>query len=171
VSDGGIGARHVIVALLPVPPDDTVIRYYWNRLVAWMTAGQYVHSELIFEDGKSFGLTTDGIQWRNAKCMRKTYDYTSLTVSNTQYSRLYEKCQSAANTQQYTCSTAKAVIAQCGPVGRMIAWCFPRKYSYCSEILIRLMVESNIDIGLSPSAASPNDIGKVLDDRGRATVV
>jgi hypothetical protein len=164
--------RQITFALLPVLSDTRWYRYYWNRLIAWSTARpdarSYVHCELVFEDHNAFGLTSDGIQWRLFTSMRTSYQCISYAVFCLKKKTLYEKCRAAAEADSYVCSTVKAILDQLGPLGRLATWLLPRRVTYCSELLVRLLSDSGIDIGLPTHGASPNDIGWALARHGSA---
>jgi hypothetical protein len=138
-----------------------------ERVVAWASrrplSDSYCHCEFLFEDGLLFGLDVAGVHFFKAsKDVLARYRFYQVVIPGPAYASLEEKCRAMAN-DDYVCSSLKAAISRLWLVGPWLASWFPRRYSYCSEVLVRLLHDVGALTDLPSEGVSPNDIGHYFE--------
>lgn len=149
----------------PSPSDGKYV-YLMTTLATKLTARQnakiYCHCELFFEDDMCFGITSLGLHFERRSLSRENYVYYAIHVPDTNYNTLYKYCQRIWETKAISFSALKSVCTRLPLVSILFHLVWPKRYSYCSELLIRCLHKAGIFTDIPTRGVSPNDIADRL---------
>lgn len=170
---GAATATTVALACCGPTTNGTRTRRLLEHAVAWASArplsASYCHCELLLGGRKFFGIDSGGVHFdKVGERELARYHVYPISATPDNYAQLKEKCHALANSDDYECSSFKAIVARLWVVGPWLASWFPSNYSYCSELPVRVLHEVGLLTNLSAVGVSPNDIGHYFATKAQA---
>jgi hypothetical protein len=145
---------------------DGAIIYTIGRIAAWLSRRQlackYSHCELYFDDERCFGITSVGLHFYKRTLALDEYTFYGLDVPESKYLELLRLCEQYRNDRKLVFSSAKAVLTHLICTSWFAYDVYPKHYTYCSELLARVLRDSGVLPYLRVSGATPNDIAECV---------
>lgn len=130
------------------------------RLTARNYAKPYCHCELYFEDDRCFGITSLGMHFYKRTLALDEYTFYAIDVPESNYRELLKLCGNYHDEKKAVFSPTKALLAHITCLRWVAHEFYPKHYTYCSELLARVLRDSGIFPHIRVNGATPNDIAE-----------
>jgi hypothetical protein len=128
------------------------------RVTAQKTARLFCHCELFFDDDRCFGITTAGVHFYRRTLALDEYRFYAIDVPEPKYLDLIRRCEECYADKKLTFSSSKGVFTHLFCTSWVAHRLYSKNYTYCSELVARLLRDSEVMPWLHVNGASPNDI-------------